>query len=205
MTCYMKLQMITYLILGLYKKRAQKSPTKNIRLFNYNIKLGGIEVNSLYELTSDLKELQEIDFMDAEADEIEEIKAIIKEQIATKGTGIILVVRNLESDVEAIKAEIKRLQDLKKSKENKIENLKKYTKECLEEADIKKVSTSLGNISIRKLPGSVEVLEENSIPQEYKKEVITVTIDKKAILAELKEGVVIPGVTLKTGTSLTIK
>ena len=162
-------------------------------------------MSSLYELTSDLKELQEIDFMEVEEEQIEEIKAIIKEQIATKGTGIISVVRNLESDTEAIKAEIKRLQDLKKSKENKIENLKKYTKECLEEADIKKVSTSLGNISLRKLPGSVEVLQENSIPDEYKKEVTTVTIDKKAILADLKEGVVIPGVTLKTGTSLSIK
>lgn len=162
-------------------------------------------MNSLYELTSDLKELQEIDFMDAEAEQIEEVKAIIKEQIAIKGIGIIAVVRNLEADTEVIKSEIKRLQDLKKSKENKIENLKKYTKECLEEADIKKVSTSLGNISLRKLPGSVEVLEEDSIPAEYKKEITTVTIDKKAILAELKEGVVIPGVTLKTGTSLTIK
>lgn len=162
-------------------------------------------MNSLYELISDLKELQEIDFMEAKANQIEEIKAIIEEQIKTKGTGIILIVRNLESDIEVIKAEIKRLQDLKKSKENKVENLKKYTKECLEEVDIKKISTSLGNISLRKLPGSVEVLEEDSILKEYKKEVITITIDKKAILADLKEGIVINGVTLKTGTSLSIK
>lgn len=162
-------------------------------------------MTSLYELTSDLKELQEIDFTETDRDEVEAIKEIIKEQIESKGTGIIVVVRNLEADIEVIKTEIKRLQDLKKLKENKIENLKKYTKECLEEADIKKLSTSLGNISIRKLPGSVEVLEEDSIPAEYKKEVVTVTVDKKSILADLKEGVVVPGVTLKTGTSLTIK
>ena len=162
-------------------------------------------MTSLYELTSDLKELQEIDFTEVDRDEVEAIKEIIKEQIESKGTGIIVVVRNLEADIEVIKTEIKRLQDLKKLKENKIENLKKYTKECLEEADIKKLSTSLGNISIRKLPGSVEVLEEDSIPAEYKKEVVTVTVDKKSILADLKEGVVVPGVTLKTGTSLTIK
>ena len=162
-------------------------------------------MTSLYELTSDLKELQEIDFTETDRDEVEAIKEIIKEQIQSKGTGIIVVVRNLEADIEVIKTEIKRLQDLKKLKENKIENLKKYTKECLEEADIKKLSTSLGNISIRKLPGSVEVLEEDSIPAEYKKEVVTVTVDKKSILADLKEGVVVPGVTLKTGTSLTIK
>lgn len=162
-------------------------------------------MTSLYELTSDLKELQEIDFTETDRDEVEAIKEIIKEQIESKGTGIIVVVRNLEADIEVIKTEIKRLQDLKKLKENKIENLKKYTKECLEEADIKKLSTSLGNISIRKLPGSVEVLEEDSIPAEYKKEVVTVTVDKKSILADLKEGVVVPGVTLKTGTSLLIK
>ena len=156
-------------------------------------------------MTSFLKELQEIDFTETDRDEVEAIKEIIKEQIESKGTGIIVVVRNLEADIEVIKTEIKRLQDLKKLKENKIENLKKYTKECLEEADIKKLSTSLGNISIRKLPGSVEVLEEDSIPAEYKKEVVTVTVDKKSILADLKEGVVVPGVTLKTGTSLTIK
>ena len=162
-------------------------------------------MTSLYELTSDLKELQEIDFTETDRDEVEAIKEIIKEQIESKGTGIIVVVRNLEADIEVIKTEIKRLQDLKKLKENKIENLKKYTKECLEEADIKKLSTSLGNISIRKLPGSVEVLEEDSRPAEYKKEVVTVTVDKKSILADLKEGVVVPGVTLKTGTSLTIK
>ena len=162
-------------------------------------------MTSLYELTSDLKELQEIDFTEADRDEVEAIKEIIKEQIESKGTGIIVVVRNLEADIEVIKTEIKRLQDLKKLKENKIENLKKYTKECLEEADIKKLSTSLGNISIRKLPGSVEVLEEDSIPAEYKKEVVTVTVDKKSILADLKEGVVVPGASLKIGTSLSIK
>ena len=162
-------------------------------------------MSSLYELTSDLKELQDIDFTEADTEQLEAIKTVIKEQIANKGTGIIAVVRNLEADTEAIKVEIKRLQDLKKSKENKIENLKKYTKECLEEAEIKKVSTALGNISIRKLPGSVEVLEEDSIPAEYKKEVTTITIDKKSILADLKEGVVVPGVTLKLGTTLLIK
>ena len=160
---------------------------------------------SLYELTSNLKELQDIDFTEVDAEQLEAVKVAIKEQIVNKGTGIIAVVRNLEADTEAIKTEIKRLQDLKKSKENRIENLKKYTKECLEEADIKKVSTALGNISIRKLPGSVEVVEEDSIPKEYKKEVVTVTVDKKSILADLKEGVVVPGVTLKTGTSLLIK
>ena len=160
---------------------------------------------SLYKLTSDLKELQEIDFCEAEAEQIEQIKDIIKTQIETKGTGIIAVIRNEESDIDSIKAEIKRLQDLKKSKENRIENLKKYTKECLEEADLKKVSTSLGNMTVRKNPASVDVLDESLIPVEYKREVVEVKVDKKAIPADLKEGVVVEGATLKNSTSLMIK
>lgn len=160
---------------------------------------------SLYELTSDLRELQDIDFTEAEETQIEQIKDIIKAQIDTKGTGIIAVIRNEESDIEALKAEIKRLQDLKKAKENKIENLKKYTKECLEDANIKKVSTSLGNMTVRKNPPAVDVLDENLIPSEYKREVVEVKVDKKAILADLKEGVVVEGAALKTSTSLMIK
>ena len=160
---------------------------------------------SLYELTSDLKELQEIDFLEAEAEQIETVKDIIKAQIDSKGTGIIAVIRNEESDIESIKAEIKRLQDLKKNKENRIENLKKYTKECLEDANIKKVSTSLGNMTVRKNPPAVDVLDESLIPNEYKKEVVEIKLDKKAILADLKEGVVVEGAVLKNSTSLMIK
>lgn len=160
---------------------------------------------NLYELTTDLKELQEIDFAQAEEEQIEEVKGIIKTQIESKSAGIIAVIRNEESDIDAIKIEIKRLQELKKSKENKIENLKKYTKECLEDADIKKVSTSLGNMTVRKNPASVDVLDENLIPSEYKKEVVEVKVDKKAILADLKEGVVVEGAALKNSTSLMIK
>ena len=158
---------------------------------------------NLYELTSDLREISEIEDIDIE--QVEQIKAVIKAEIDKKSSGIVALVRNLESDVDTIKAEIDRLNNLKKVKENRIANIKNYTKECLEEAGIKKVSTSLGNISIRKTPGAVEILDEDLIPTEYKSEVVTVKVDKKAILAELKEGVVIQGVNLKTGTSLTIK
>ena len=102
---------------------------------------------NLYELTSDLREISEIEDIDTE--QVEQIKAVIKAEIDKKSSGIVALVRNLEGDVDTIKAEIDRLNNLKKVKENRINNIKNYTKECLEEAGIKKVSTSLGNISIR--------------------------------------------------------
>lgn len=158
---------------------------------------------NLYELSADLVTLAQME----DIEEVEQIKAIVQEQIEAKSTGIVAVVRNLESTVDAIDIEIKRLQDLKKVKKNNIDRLKQYTKECMELRGVKKVETALGNISLRKLPGSVEIIDESKLMNEpiYVVEKVTRTLDKKAILADLKEGLVVDGAILKTGTSLTIK
>lgn len=161
---------------------------------------------NLYELTQDFKYIQGMEFTDEnEAEEIEKVKAIIKQEIENKGTGIISMIKNTESDIESLTNEIKRLQALKKTKENKIDRIKKYTKECLTEIGTNKISTPLGNISIRKIPASVEILNESNIPENFITEVTTLKVDKRAILKELMNGEEVAGVTLKTGTSLTIK
>ena len=156
---------------------------------------------NLYELSADLMSLNDIE----DVEDVEVIREIIVEQIQAKSTGIIAVVRNLESNIAAIDTEIKRLQELKKKKQNNISRLKEYTKECMEIRGVKKLETSLGNISIRKTPPSVNVLDENLIPLEYIETKQVMSIDKKLILGDLKDGLVIPGVEIKQGTSLTIK
>ena len=156
---------------------------------------------NLYELSADLIALNDIESVE----DVEIIREIIEQQIQAKSTGIIAVVRNLESNIAAIDTEIKRLQELKKKKQNNISRLKEYTKECMEIRGVKKLETSLGNISIRKTPPSVNVLDENLIPLEYIETKQVMSIDKKLILGDLKDGLVIPGVEIKQGTSLTIK
>ena len=156
---------------------------------------------NLYELSADLMSLNDIE----DVEDVEVIREIIEQQIQAKSTGIIAVVRNLESNIEAIDIEIKRLQELKRKKQNNISRLKEYTKECMEIRGVKKLETSLGNISIRKTPPSVNVLDENLIPLEYIETKQVMSIDKKLILGDLKDGLVIPGVEIKQGTSLTIK
>ena len=156
---------------------------------------------NLYELSADLMSLNDIE----DVEDVEVIREIIEQQIQTKSTGIIAAVRNLESNIAAIDTEIKRLQELKKIKQNNISRLKEYTKESMEDRGVKKLETSLGNISIRKTPPSVNVLDENLIPLEYIETKQVMSIDKKLILGDLKDGLVIPGVEIKQGTSLTIK
>jgi len=157
---------------------------------------------NLYELSSDLIALNDIESVE----DLEVIREIIKQEIQNKSTGIVAVVRNLESNIAAIDTEIKRLQELKRLKQNNITRLKEYTKECMNIQGIKKLETSLGNISIRKTPASVKILDETKIPLEYLNVKQVTSIDKKTLLDDLKDGLILEGIAeLSQGTSLTIK
>ena len=157
---------------------------------------------NLYELSSDSIALNDIESVE----DLEVIREIIKKEIQNKSTGIVAVVRNLESNIAAIDTEIKRLQELKRLKQNNITRLKEYTKECMNIQGIKKLETSLGNISIRKTPASVKILDETKIPLEYLNVKQVTSIDKKTLLDDLKDGLILEGIAeLSQGTSLTIK
>ena len=157
---------------------------------------------NLYELSADLIALNDIESVE----DLETIREIIKQEIQNKSTGIVAVVRNLESNIAAIDTEIKRLQELKRLKQNNITRLKEYTKECMNIQGIKKLETSLGNISIRETPASVKILDETKIPLEYLNVKQVTSIDKKTLLDDLKDGLILEGIAeLSQGTSLTIK
>lgn len=75
-------------------------------------------MSTLYELTTDLLEIEEglTETTGNEAEKLEEIKEIIKKEIQNKNTRIISVIINIDSDINSIDSEIKRLQELKRVK-----------------------------------------------------------------------------------------
>lgn len=76
----------------------------------------------------------------------------------------------------------------------------------MEELGLEKIETELGVLTIAKNPASIDVYDENLITDEYKKEKITVSIDKTAIKNAIKEGKEIQGARLiEDKTSLRIK
>lgn len=161
-----------------------------------------VKAITLYEMTSDLIEL-----LDAEiSEEVKtEIMETIKLQMETKAENIIAVIRNYETRIDAVKAEEKRLAEYRKSEEKKLENLKQYTTYCMEQLGNKKLETSLGRISLRKKPASLNIVDENKVPEQYKELIQTVKIDKAQIKKDLKEQE-IAGVELVEGEySLQIK
>lgn len=157
----------------------------------------------LYELANDFLEVENLEGVDEQTQN--EILNAIKIEIENKGDGIIKFIRNEEASLKVIDEEIKRLQALKKSKNNKIKNMKNYLKHCMNLMGMKKIEGNLGRISIRKNPASLEVLDGTIIPQEYMIKEVIINLDKARVKEMLKNGETVPGCALVQGESLIIK
>ncbi len=160
---------------------------------------------SLYEITNAFPALMENEEMSVEDKiKVEEELTILLQQ---KSQNIIGYARNTELMINAMKEEEKRLADKRKTIENKLTRFKEYVKECMDKNGITKIDTELGSLTIAKNPASIEIVNEDEIPEEYKTEVVTVKIDKTKIKNNFKETGEIPnGVNILTNnTSLRIK
>jgi len=160
---------------------------------------------SLYEITNAFPLLMEQEEMSEEdKKKVEEELTVLLQQ---KSQNIIGYTRNIELTIEAMKMEEKRISEQRKTLENKVSKFKEYVKECMDKNNITKIETELGSLTITKNPASVEIIDENIIPEEFKKEVVTVKIDKTAIKNHFKVTGEIPEGTniITTNTSLRIK
>ncbi len=160
---------------------------------------------SLYQITNAFPALMESEEL------TEENKKQIKEELTIllqqKSQNVIGYVRNNELTIEAMKTEEKRISDMRKALENRNNKFKEYVKECMENNGFTKIDTGLGSLTIAKSPISVEIENEDEVPSEFKQEIVTVKIDKKAIADNFKlTGEVPNGVKIHTdNTNLRIK
>lgn len=163
---------------------------------------------SLYNITNKFAELmdkaQEGELTEEEYNELGEELAL---ELRNKSANIIGYVKNSESLLDAMKAEEKRLADMRKAGEAKLDKFKLYVKENMEKLDLKEIPTELGKLTITKNPMSVEIANEDEIPSEFKKEELTIKIDKTAIKEHFKEtGEIVAGTRIiDNRTSLRIK
>lgn len=163
---------------------------------------------SLYNITNKFVELmdkaQEGELTQQEYNQLGEELA---QELQNKSTNIIGYIKNSEYLLNSIKEEENRLATMRKAGEEKLEKFKQYVKQNMEQLGLEKIPTELGSLAIAKNPMSVEIENEDEIPSEFKKEVVTTKVDKTAIKNHFKEtGEVIPGVIIVDDkTSLRIK
>lgn len=165
---------------------------------------------SLFQLT--LEELSFIELMEENGgevtDEILEELAIRRDNFQHKAEAYTKFILKLESEADAAAAEIKRIQALKKAKENTILRLKESLLAALmvftqEDAKgIRRFETPLAKISTRKSI-AVEILDEEQIPADFW--IIKKEVSKSTISTAIKDGATVPGAQLKENLSLAIR
>ena len=158
----------------------------------YEINLG------LQKITNEIIEADGV-VSDEQLSNLENLELSLKD----KCINIAYVVQNLEADTKQIDEEIKRLQQLRKVRKNTADRLKEAVKDSMISNDIEEFKTSTHTIKFRKSE-SVNILDENKIPAEFKVIKSEIKIDKIGLKKALKNGDV-SGAELSQNKNLTIK
>jgi hypothetical protein len=164
----------------------------------------------LYELANDYLAL--LDAIDngeipeeAIADTLESITACIED----KADSIACLLKSLDADCIAIKAEEARLAERRKAKERAHERMKQYLSETLQRAGLDKIETARNRITFRKSE-TVEIVEEVFIKwaQMHRDDLLTYAepkANKTEIKKALKSGAEIAGAELRINQNIQIR
>lgn len=163
--------------------------------------------NSLYEITNALQVLQERDIDEMSEEEKIELQKGLEELLLKKSGSVIQFMQNIQSNIDALKNEEQRLKSVRQYLENRQEKFQDYVMSCMNKIEAKEIITDSGILKIRNNPLSVEILDEDLIPNKFKKQVVETKIDKNAIKDEFKKtGEMLDGVRYITDKkSLNIK
>lgn len=159
---------------------------------------------NLFELTENyVKFFTMLEEADEITEELEEMANNLNIAIEEKSDNYVKMIKNLDADVEAYKNQEKIFNKKRKTVENKISWLKKNLQSSMEQTGRKKVETELFTISIQKNTPALDITSEDNIGDEYYK--VERTLNKRDLLNDIKEGLIIDGVGIKQSESLRIR
>lgn len=170
-------------------------------------------MSTIYELTNNYIQLQDYITYVIEQDELteEQLQALtetfesINDSLEDKIEGTLKVIKHIQYDIDAFKAEEDRLAKRRKSYEKSVERLKENIKNVMILTGQEKVKAGLFNVSLRNNPITARVYDESKLPKEFLIEQQP-KVDKRAVTAALKNGVEVDGAVLGEQTkSLLIK
>lgn len=171
-------------------------------------------ITNLVEAMHILEQLDNPEYLEANwinAEEVPEMRAYAEELVTkSQDESKPFIEYKLRQRQEAsifvagLDAEIKRLLELKSSHDKKIASADKQIDYLLKLFKIEKMKTEINELSYRKSE-AVVLVDETLIPTEFKKEKVSVSIDKTEIKKALKEGKEIPWAVIETRQNLQIK
>lgn len=143
---------------------------------------------NLYDLTAKYKHLQLALECNPDDKELEALFAEIDDNIEAKAEGYAMVMRNMESDIDGLDKEIKRLTERKTVMANGIKRMKNNLYESMKATGKTKFKTELFSFGIQK-NGGAEPLVVDVTVDELPSELVKVTkeVDKDALRKYIKE------------------
>jgi len=150
----------------------------------------------LHQLTDEGLALQELIESNPDFD-ISKALIDFQGEFNTKVVSLGMVYRNIIAEVGVYKAESKRLADIAASKEKRAEGLRVYVEREMEQLGIESIKGDTFSIKFHKLPPSVDIINADLIPIEYKRHTPeSYEPNKVAILEALSNGIIIDGTKL---------
>lgn len=158
----------------------------------------------LYELVGAYQNIAEmLDNQEVDQEVIRQALEQVEGDFDKKVENIAKLIKTMQSEAKALKAEEMRLANRRKSIESHIQWLRNYTQQQMEALNKKKIKTPLFTIYTQKSHPRVNIVNEDVIPGYFK--IPQIKIDSRAILEEWKMGKQIPGVRIEQSETLQIR
>ena len=157
----------------------------------------------LYELSTGYKNIEYLLENGENNEELQVVLDSLGEEIEDKAENIAKLIKNYEADIEAFKTEEKRIAERRRTLENDVKRLKEYLFNNMKLTGKTKFKRGTFSFNIAKNPASVEIVNQDIIPMDYRE--LVEVINKKDILQDLKNGKDVQGAILKQGESLRIR
>ncbi|MFS0560101.1 siphovirus Gp157 family protein [Terribacillus sp. 179-K 1B1 HS] len=159
---------------------------------------------SLYQLADNYATIQRMIEEGADPEALADTLESIDEALEDKVENIYYVLRNIEGDINAIKAEEHRLAEKRRAAEKNQQSLKDYLKQSMERTGKTKIKRPTFTVGIQKNPPSVDIENPELVPKHF---FIAQDpkLDKKAIIAQIKAGEEVPGAVIKQTESIRIR
>ncbi|WP_226396035.1 siphovirus Gp157 family protein [Haemophilus sp. Marseille-Q0026] len=164
----------------------------------------------LYEITAQYQNiyalLQNPEF--AENEDILTALDQIEDAFENKAQQTIFMMKNIEAEIDPIDTEIKRLQAMKKARQNNIDRIKNRLRENMKAVGMSKLNCGLFSLSYRlQEANAVELDETEFLANNLDEDLVTVKVtpNKTEIKRRLKNGEEIIGARLVDSEVLTIR
>ena len=145
---------------------------------------------SFFDITDDIVATKQDIF--ANGEETEHKLSILFNELGQKEDGVYWFVKKIQQDIDLADEYIAKIQTQKKTRQNAIKSMKNMVIDANTTVGQLPKYSEFNPIKIME-SASVDIIDENKVPEQYWIEVITKKLDKKRMLAEMKRGTKIPG------------